>query len=126
MDPTKTKVLIVEDEVLIAMQLEMDLAELGYEVCPPAMSGEEAIASVKTEQPDIVIMDIHLKGTIDGLAAAGEISRVYRIPIIFLSGYCHNELMKQTERLSPVACLTKPVQSYDLAAAIRSALSQND
>ena len=83
----KIKILIVEDEVIFAMSIRRVLTMWGYETCGLASTGEEAVRCVKIENPDLIIMDVSLKGHMDGIDAAKEIRSDYDAPIIFITGY---------------------------------------
>lgn len=120
----KTRILVVEDEVLIAMRLEMALADLGYEVCQSVATGEDAIKRAAAEQPDVVLMDLLLAGKMGGIEAARAIHDRHGIPLIFLSGYDDEELISQTKQFDSPAYLIKPIEIDDLKSAIESTLSR--
>ena len=81
------KVLIVEDENIVAMDLSRRLSKLGYTVVGTAPSGKRALELVESRGPNIILMDIHIKGTEDGIEVANRINELYQIPIIFLTAY---------------------------------------
>ncbi len=116
----KIKILVVEDEAIIAMRLEMELKELGYDVCVPVSNGEDAIKSVKTENPDIVLMDLHLVGNLQGIDVSREIHKKYKIPLIFMTGYQDDDMMKEAMKLEPVCYLIKPIEMSMIKTAINS------
>lgn len=118
----KIKILLVEDEVLISECLNYDLREVGFETFPFIASGEEAIMAVKEEIPDIILMDIHLAGEIDGIEAAEEILNSKKIPIIFMTGYEKNEIIQRTNKMKEVIFLEKPVEIYDITRMIEKVL----
>ena len=120
----KIRVLIVEDEALVAMLMRRNLRLFGYETCALSATGEASIEDVEAHQPDVVLMDIHLPGRIDGIQAAQEIRDRYGIPIIFITGYTNETVQVRAEQVGPVAFLTKPAQTYELAAAIDRAVQQ--
>lgn len=105
----KIKILLVEDEALIALLLKRNLELLGWEVGNPVATGETAIQRVKDELPDVVLMDIRLVGKMNGIEAAREIRVFSHIPIIFMTGYSDSELKVQAEALHAAAYLIKPV-----------------
>ena len=82
-----SRILIVEDEYIIAKDLQMSLENMGYTVCAIASSGEEAIERVEKEKPDLALMDIVLKGTMDGIEAAERIRSNFGTPLIFLTAF---------------------------------------
>ncbi len=117
----KLKILIVEDESLIALALRMSLIEAGYEVCEMVASGEQAIESARKEDPDVVLMDTRLTGDMDGIEAARQISAFSSALIIFTTGYQDSNLRGQAMALDPAAYLIKPVEICEIEEAIRSA-----
>ncbi len=118
----KTKIMIVEDEILIAMNMKVELSSIGYEICNLVVSGEDAIKIAEQEKPDVVLMDIILNGEINGIDAAREIHSRYNIPIIFTTG-CEDEGTKKlAEAIEPVEYFIKPVEIEDLELAIDKAL----
>jgi len=118
----KISILIVEDEVIIAKYLQMELEDVGFDVCGFVASGEEAIIKAREIQPDFILMDIHLAGEIDGIEAAGEILRNNDGKIIFATGYTERELFERAQKLNPLAYLRKPVTPSEVKEAIDSSL----
>lgn len=114
------KILLAEDEAIIAMRIEMELMNKGHEMCKPVSSGEAVVRQFETESPDLVIMDLNLIGKMNGIEAARQISSKKKIPLIFMTGYQDEDLKKEAMKLNPVAYLIKPVDSYDIASAIDS------
>ena len=113
------KILIVEDEAIAALSLRELLEFWHYEACEPASSGREAIGKTESERPDIVLMDIRLKGEMDGVSAAREIIARFGVPVIFMSGFSDDEVQGK-EGLANAAFLTKPINLNDLRKAIES------
>jgi len=116
----KIKILIAEDEVLIAQCLQMELEMSGYEVCGFVATGEEAILKTRDTKPDIVLMDINLSGEMDGIEAAQKIIAENKIPLIFMTGYNEPNFLKRAEKVNPVGYLEKPVEIYNLQPLIDS------
>ncbi len=121
----KAKVLIVEDEIIVSAALRKELQDLGYSVCSLATSGENAIKIAEHEHPDVALMDIKLKGGIDGLEAAREIHSRFGIMIIYMTGYPENMVINEGGIKEPYEYLAKPVESLDMKKAIDSALQKN-
>ncbi len=119
------EVLIVEDEIVLALGMEASLEDLGYEVPSIATSADTAVKSVKEYSPDIVIMDINLKGKKTGIQAAKEIWEKYQIPIVFLTSYSDDATFKDAMGSEPYAYLTKPCRDRDLDIAIKTALHKH-
>ncbi len=103
------RVLVVEDEVIIAQCLTMELELMGYDVCGYVISGEEAIIKTKKKNPDVILMDINLSGEMDGIDAAAEIIDSMKTPIIFCTGFGQKEIMERAEKINPLAYLRKPI-----------------
>jgi two-component system, response regulator PdtaR len=110
----KIKILIVEDEVIVAMRFEIFFVRRGYEVYKTVASGEEAVEIAALEKPDVVLMDINLKGELNGIQAAEQIVVKYNVPIIFMTGYSDEELRKQAEKLNPLGYFLKPVNMNEI------------
>lgn len=117
-----TKVLIVEDESLIAEDISMALRGFGYSVVGIAASGEEAIQQVKLLVPDLVIMDIILQGSMDGIEAAGIITGNYQTPVIMLTAYADESIVTRAAEQVPHAFLLKPFNSRELHIAVEISL----
>jgi two-component system, response regulator PdtaR len=112
--------LIVEDEVLIAMSLELELKRADYGVCQCVPTGEEAVSFVASDPPDVILMDIRLAGKIDGIEAARQIQAIHDIPIIFMTGYSDNTLMEEAQQLHPLGYFIKPITIRTLRSAVES------
>jgi DNA-binding NtrC family response regulator len=122
---SKAKILIVEDEVIVSVAFRADLQKLGYSVCSLATSVEKAIKIAEHELPDIVLMDIRLHGENDGFEAAKEIHSRFGIPIIYMTGYPVEMLIKEERIKEPYEYLAKPVESLDMKKKIESALQKH-
>ncbi len=114
------RILIVEDEVLIAMYLAMELKQAGYEVCKQVATGEEAVIIAQEEAPDVILMDIRLAGEIDGIEAARQIQACSEIPIIFMTGYSNNAVEERARKLNPLAYCAKPIRIYEIQSILDS------
>jgi CheY-like chemotaxis protein len=117
------KLLVVEDEALVAMSLSRALPRLGYEVCRVLASGEEALARFDMDQPDLILMDIHLNGGWDGIQTAEHIRARSNIPIVFMTGYDVRDIEERTQHLSNVAHVEKPVGIQTLIQIIEATLA---
>jgi len=115
---TKTRILIVEDEMIVALDLEDRLTTMGYDVVAAVQTGEEAIAQSLALHPDLILMDIMLKGEIDGIAAAAEINRVLPIPIIFLTASTDEKTVERAKLTGPFAYVLKPFEDRELRVNI--------
>ncbi|MDP8211475.1 MAG: response regulator [Candidatus Stygibacter australis] len=120
MSKDKRKLLIVEDEIIIAMRLEIYFRSKGYDVLGYVTTGREAIDKALECHPDLIIMDINLKGDINGLDAAEKIIESQYIPIIFITGYSDEEYKNRAMKLNPLGYFFKPVNLYELLTAINN------
>ncbi len=118
----KSKIMIVEDEWITADDLRMSLQSLGYTVTSMSSSGEEAIKNAEEDRPDLVLMDIMLKGEMDGIEAASQIRSCYNIPIIYLTAYADEKILERARITEPFGYIVKPFVNEDLKIAIEIAL----
>ena len=118
------KILIVEDEILVAVSLKKTLEFYGYNVPAIAVSGEEAINFVKNYHPDIVLMDITLKGRMDGIEAAEHISNQFDIPIIFITAHSSKDIIEKAKKVKHFGYITKPFNERHLSNVINMALNK--
>ncbi len=114
------RVLVVEDEAIISMEVEMLLEELGAEVVGTAMSADEAAELVNALRPDCVTMDISIKGDRDGVSAALEIHEKYGVRCIFVSAYGDAATRARAEPADPFGWVRKPIEKADLEEILRT------
>jgi CheY-like chemotaxis protein len=119
---TPIRVLIVEDERLIGADLRRRLSRLGYAVVGTAASGEEAVEHAQRLQPDLVLMDVRLRGRMDGIEAAQHIRAQLEIPVIFMSAYTTVQTLEHIWRTMPAGYLSKPFFESQLRLALERAL----
>lgn len=112
------KILIVEDEMVIAANISLQLVDLGYEVIGILPRGEEAVSHIKIELPDIILMDISLKGNMDGIETAQCIQKQFSIPIIYLTANSDESHFNRAKETHPYAFISKPFKKLDLQRAI--------
>jgi len=117
-----TKILVVEDERIIAMDIAANLRDCGYDVVGTAASTAEALQVIKQTAPDLVIMDIVLDGESDGIDAADKIWREHSIPVIYLTAYTTNSMLDRAKLTNPFGYLVKPFKTEELHASIQMAL----
>jgi PAS domain S-box-containing protein len=118
----KARILIVEDETVIALGIESKLQILGYEVTSIVNSGDKAIEKAESEKPDLILMDIRLKGEMDGIDAAEVIRNKFGIPVIFSTAYLDQERIERVKITMPFGYLLKPIQERDLNVTLEMAL----
>jgi len=118
----KIKVLIAEDEAMLALSYKMGLEMRGCEVVGIAYTGDQAIAMAQTTQPDMVLMDIKLTGWMDGIDAAIQIMERYGVPIIYITGHSDEHTKNRALNTNPLLYLEKPVDSTELCGIIKKAM----
>ena len=111
---TPIKILIVEDEMIIATRISMHLEKLGYEVSGIIPRGKEAIAHCREAPPDILLLDINLKGQMDGIETATVLQQEMRIPMIYLTANSDDATFQRAKSTSPEAFISKPYNRQDL------------
>lgn len=118
------KILVVEDERVVARDIEKRLKKLGYIVPASVASGEEAIEKVAELRPDLVLMDIRLKGRMDGIEAAEQIRADFNTPVIYLTAYADEVTLQRAKVTEPFGYIVKPFDERDLHVAVEVALSR--
>ena len=119
------KILIVEDEIIVAMALEQKLLDLEYTISNTVSTGEDAVKCALKLKPDLILMDIVLKGKMNGLEAAKQIKAKLDIPIIYLTAYSYSELAKDAPLIEPYEYLVKPFKKSELNNYIKMSLSNH-
>ena len=119
------KIMVVEDEWVVADQLCRNLEDLGYKVCSTASAGDEAISKVEADSPDLILMDIVLKGEMDGIEAANRINSQFNIPMIYMTAYTNQEYIERAKQTKPFSYLVKPFNQKELQANIEMALHRH-
>lgn len=119
----KSRIMIVEDEVIIAMLLKQSLTHLGYDVVAVVDKGEEAVKIADQVRPDLISMDISLMGEMDGIEAAYEVCNRFDIPVIYLSAFLDDAILNRAKESGAFAYLSKPVDDIELKEAVESALA---
>jgi DNA-binding NarL/FixJ family response regulator len=120
--PEPYKVLIVEDERVVAKDLKLTLESMGYEVIGSAASRDEALAVCAQQVPDIVLMDIRIKGSVDGIDTAHELLERYGLHVIYLTAHADVASIDRAKQTRPHAYLLKPVKTGELQGAIEIAM----
>ena len=115
------KIFIVEDEAIVARDIELRLKSMGYEVVGIAASGEKAIDMIDESQPDFVLMDIHLKGKLDGIETAEAVRKKHDIPIVFLTAYADTATLERAKATDPFGYILKPFEERALQIHIEIA-----
>lgn len=118
----RAKILVVEDESIVALNIQNRLNGLGYAVVGTISCGESAIEAAAKYCPDLVLMDIKLKGKIDGIEAASQIRSRFQIPVVYLTAYTDDETLNRAKLTEPYGYILKPFESRDLCTTIEIAL----
>jgi CheY-like chemotaxis protein len=119
------RIMIVEDEGIIANEIESMLQRAGYEVAGIAASSEEVFAKVPELHPDLILMDIHIDGLLDGIQTAAKLLERFDIPIIYLSAYTDPETIARATATGAFEFLTKPLNRAKLVTAIEGATQRH-
>jgi two-component system response regulator LytT len=119
---SKINVLVVEDESIVSKDIQHSLKKLGYNVVGASATAEKAIELAKSENPDVVLMDIMLKGEMNGIEAANEIRKSCAIPVIFLTAYADESTLSKAKVTEPYGYILKPFKEIDLHTTIEMAI----
>jgi PAS domain S-box-containing protein len=120
------KIMVVEDEVLIALRLQKRLTEMGYDVPDVVYSGEEAVEKARSFRPDLILMDIMIPGNIDGITVAEIVKSELDIPVIFLTAFSEDNIIERAKKIEPFGYILKPFQDRELKAAIEVAFYKKE
>ncbi len=123
---SKTNIIVVEDESIVAKDIQLSLKKLGYNVLSICSNGYDAISAVEEHQPHIVLMDIMLKGDMSGIEAAAQIKEKFNIPIIFLTAYADESTLNKAKVAEPYGYIIKPFKEIDLHTSIEMALYKHE
>src|SRR5206468_6421001 len=121
---TLIKIMVVEDEMIIAAKVAMQLTCLGYEVTGILPRGEQVIQQVKENTPDIILLDINLKGELDGIEIARQVQLFADIPIVYLTANSDEATFNRAKPTKPYAFISKPFKQLDLQRAIELTISR--
>jgi len=123
---SETRVLVVEDEAVVALSERFILESLGYRVIGTAGSGEEALASIAVDRPDVVLMDVLLQGHMDGLETARQIDQRFGIPVVFVTAHEDRDLVRRAGLSGASAHIAKPFKDSELRQKIEQVLGPTD
>jgi CheY-like chemotaxis protein len=121
----KAQILVVEDDNITVMELQDRLQKLGYAVSGVASYGEEAIEKAGKTRPDLVLMDIRLKGNMNGIEAAKDIRTRFDIPVIYLTALADEDTLQRAKATEPYGYISKPFDERGLQAAVEIALHRH-
>jgi len=117
-----SKIFIVEDQMILANDLQLQLENLGYIVVGIAGNGKKAIKKIGEIKPDLILMDIVIRGDMDGIETAQKIRDLYNIPFIYLTAYFDDGILERASLTQPYGYITKPYNDISLNTAIKLAL----
>ena len=116
------RILIVEDQNITALDIRRTLQEFGYDPVGPVVSGKDAVMSALTNRPDVILMDIILKGPMDGIDTAQVIQSQYRCPVIYVTAHSDQSMLDRAKVTEPSGYILKPINEQELYVAIEMAL----
>jgi DNA-binding NarL/FixJ family response regulator len=120
------KILVVEDDTIIAITIEGRLKQFGYRVVGRASTAKDAISKTIEFEPDLVLMDIHLKGPVDGIEAAETIYGIHNVPVVYLTAFSDENTLERAQKTSPFGYIVKPFSDSTLKTTIKLALLKHD
>jgi DNA-binding NarL/FixJ family response regulator len=120
------RILVVEDDFLVANEIEVALSDAGFDIAGVAASADEAVELAESQRPALVVMDVRLAGERDGIHAAVEIFRKLGTRCIFATAYCDQYLLDRAKPAMPLGWLQKPYSMFSLVTAVRRVLNQPD
>jgi PAS domain S-box-containing protein len=119
---TQVNIVIVEDEPIVAMDIKRCLKQLGYQVAAVAANSEDAVQQIVDKRPDLVLMDIRLKGDIDGIETAWRVRQRFNVPIVYLTAHSDPETLERAKFTEPYGYILKPYEDRDLHTTIEMAI----
>ncbi|MDR3577561.1 MAG: PAS domain S-box protein [Anaerolineaceae bacterium] len=120
----KYSILVVEDEAIISLGIQEELEMLGYEIAGAAYRGDEALRLAESRHPDLALMDINLRGKLDGIETALQLQNIGRIPIVFLTGAVDNESIQRSKSVAPYGYILKPFGIKELQITLEHAINK--
>jgi PAS domain S-box-containing protein len=121
-DMSKPRILVVEDDGVVARDIQNSLKNMGFEVCAIVPSGQKALQKAREDSPDLVLMDIKLKGDMNGTEAAGQIRAQFDIPVVYLTAYADEDILDRAKITEPFGYIVKPFEDRELNAVVKMAL----
>src|SRR5688572_5412938 len=119
------RLMVVEDELIIARDIAESLMAMGYEVTGMAQTAEECVQGAAEQRPDLVLMDIHLAGELDGVEAARLLRERFDVPVVYLTAFADEETLGRAKRTDPLGYLTKPFRKAELRSAVEIGLCRH-
>jgi CheY-like chemotaxis protein len=120
----KANIMVVEDEGVVSIDIRNMLKKAGYSIAAVAFQGEEAVEKAERSAPDLVLMDIGLKGEIDGIEAAKKIRDRFQIPVVFLTGFADEVTVAKAQEVNPSGFIIKPINEEELKKTLEDILKK--
>ena len=120
------RIMVVDDEAVIALRLQQRLTSMGFDVTGVAYSGEEAVETARDLRPDLILMDIMIPGKLDGISAAKIVKAELDIPVVFLTAHSEDKIIERAKQAEPYGYILKPFQDRELKATVEIALYKKD
>ncbi|HET9953776.1 MAG TPA: diguanylate cyclase [Polyangiaceae bacterium] len=124
-DAEPARILVVEDEPIVAKAIRTSLGRFGYEVVSSVDTGQKALAAAAQVRADLVLMDVHLKGDLDGIKTASELGRQYGLPVVFLTAYTDDETLQRASSVNALGYIVKPFNEATLKGSLKVALEKS-
>ena len=121
----KANIMIVEDEGVVSIDIRNMLKKAGYGIAAVAFQGEEAVQKAEQSKPDLILMDIGLKGEIDGIEAAKRIRDHFQIPVVFLTGFADDVTLAKAKEVNPAGFIIKPINEEELNKTLDDILKKD-
>jgi CheY-like chemotaxis protein len=121
----KGNIMVVEDEGVVSIDIRNMLLKAGYSIAAVAFQGEEAVMKAEQSNPDLVLMDIGLKGEIDGIEAAKRIRDRFQIPVVFLTGFADDATVTKAQEVNPSGFIIKPINEQELNQTLEGILKKS-
>ena len=121
----KASIMIVEDEGVVSIDIRNMLKKAGYGIAAVAFQGEEAVQKAEQSKPDLILMDIGLKGEIDGIEAAKRIRDHFQIPVVFLTGFADDVTLAKAKEVDPAGFIIKPINEDELNKTLDDILKKD-
>ena len=125
-DLARARILICEDEIMLAKDMARTLNDLGFEVAGTAATGAEAVRVAEEANPDLILMDINLQGELDGIETAEQIRRHFDVPVVYLTAYAEKDVLERAKKTEPYGFLSKPASLLDIRSTVETALYKHE
>ena len=125
MGAQKGNIMVVEDEGVVSIDIQNMLRSAGYDIAAVAFRGDEAVKKAEESNPDLVLMDIGLKGELDGIEAAKRIRESFKIPVVFLTGFADEATVNRAREVNPSGFIIKPINEDELKNTLDNILKKS-